>query len=280
MVTVTKKHGVVEEFNPEKIYNTAIRAGAPPDVARSISESVTQKVYDGISTSEILKTIKNLLRKVHIGLSARYDLKNALLKLGPTGFPFENFISSVINLHGYKTKIRQTVRGKCVLHEIDVIAEVETAEGVKRSIIECKFRNESEGYVGLKEAMYTYARFLDINEGSRIGTCKCVDDVWLVCNSKASDDAIQYSNCRGVKLITWNYPPGEGLRDLIHRAKAYPVTVLTTLNMETLAKLGGYNIVLVKELQAFNPDDFSNRFKIKKSMAERILQEAEAVLSF
>ncbi|MEM2906823.1 MAG: hypothetical protein QW739_01925 [Candidatus Odinarchaeota archaeon] len=280
MVTVTKKHGVVEEFNPEKIYNTAIRAGAPPDIARSISESVSQKAYDGISTSEILRNVKTLLRNVHVGLGARYDLKNALLRLGPTGFPFENFISSLIRLHGYKTKIRQTVRGKCVNHEIDVIAEVETAEGVKRSIIECKFRNESEGYVGLKEAMYTYARFLDISEGSRLGTCECSDDVWLVCNSKASDDAIQYSNCRGVKLITWNYPPGEGLRDLIHRVKAYPVTVLSTLNRETLAKLGVHNIILVKELKAFNVEDFSSRFKIKKSIAERILQEAEAVLTF
>ncbi len=277
---VVKKYGRVEDFNPQKIYNTIIRAGGSAEIAQKITDEVSKNVYDGISTAEILRIIKSKLRKMHIGLKARYDLKNALLSLGPTGFPFENFISSVINFQGYTTKTRQLIKGRCVVHEIDVIGELKVGDHVKRIIIECKFRNESEGYVGLKEAMYTYARFLDISEGSLIGLCDRFDEVWLVCNSKASDEAVQYSNCRGVKLITWNYPANESLRDIIHRFNAYPVTVLSTINRELLTRLVANNIILVKDLKQFNIEEFSRRFKIKKSSATRILEEADAVLSF
>ncbi len=272
MIRVVKKYGRIEDFNPQKVYNTIIRAGGSVELAQKITMDVSRRVYDGISTVEILRIIKSMLRKTHAGLHAKYDLKNALLKLGPTGFPFEDFISAVINFQGYTSKVRQLINGRCAVHEIDITGELKTGANVKRIIVECKFRNESEGYVGLKEAMYTYARFLDISEGNLNGLCERFDEVWLVCNSKASDDAVQYSNCRGVKLLTWNYPANEGLRDLIHRFNAYPVTVLTTLSKDLLTKLVANNIILVKDLKQFNVEEFSRRFKAK------ILSEVEATL--
>ncbi|WEU40662.1 MAG: ATP cone domain-containing protein [Candidatus Odinarchaeum yellowstonii] len=280
MLKVVKKSGVIEEYDPKKVYNTIIRAGGSVEIAKQITEEVSKKAYDGIHTSEILKIIKSSLRKMHIGLNARYDLKNALYRLGPTGFPFENFISALINFQGYTTKIRQFIKGRCVVHEIDVIGELNTGGDVKRIMIEAKFRNEDEGYVGLKEAMYTYARFLDISEGSLRGLCDRFDEAWLVCNGKASDEAVQYSSCRGVKLITWNYPPNESLRDMIHKFNAYPITVLTTLSRDLLSRLIDSNIILVKDLKQFKVEDFSKRFKIKKSSAAKIMQEVDATLSF
>jgi len=51
------------------------------------------------------------------------------------------------------------IKGKCVNQEIDVVAENPSG----RYMIECKFHNVPI-YTGLKEVMYTYARFLDVKD--------------------------------------------------------------------------------------------------------------------
>lgn len=56
-------------------------------------------------------------------LAIRYDLKRALMELGPSGYPFEKLISDLLRKFGYRTKTNLTLQGKCVSHEIDVIAE-------------------------------------------------------------------------------------------------------------------------------------------------------------
>lgn len=279
MVKVNKKFGKTEEFNAEKIYNTALRAGASPDLARTVSDKVSKRVYEGIRTSEILKMVKKFLGEERLGLASRYDLKKSLARLGPTGFPFETFIGSLLNIYGYKTRLRQLVRGRCVTHEIDVMAEISDSGGLIKAIVECKFRGDDDMYIGLKEALYTYARFLDINEGSLLGLCEPADEVWLVCNTKASDQAVQYSDCKKIKLLTWNYPPQNSLRDLIHRRNAYPVTVLSSLSRENLKRFMWSNIVLVRDLSAYTPSGLSEKFKIKRRNAEKILKEAAEVLS-
>ena len=45
------------------------------------------------------------------------------MKLGPTGYPFEDFIAKLLQADGYETKVRQILKGECITHEIDVIAE-------------------------------------------------------------------------------------------------------------------------------------------------------------
>ena len=79
MLKVVKKRGGIEEYDPKKVYNTIIRAGGSAEIAKQITEEVSKKAYDGIHTSEILKIIKSSLRKMHIGLNARYDLKRAFI---------------------------------------------------------------------------------------------------------------------------------------------------------------------------------------------------------
>jgi len=45
------------------------------------------------------------------------------MELGPSGFPFENYLSQILNEIGYKVQVGKIINGKCVTHEIDVIAE-------------------------------------------------------------------------------------------------------------------------------------------------------------
>ncbi len=44
----------------------------------------------------------------------KYHLKNAIMELGPTAFPFEKFIAGILEAEGYQTLTDQIVQGNCV----------------------------------------------------------------------------------------------------------------------------------------------------------------------
>ncbi|GEM_PF-5434870 len=48
--------------------------------------------------------------------------------------------------------------------------------------------------------------------------------------SGADGETISYAECSGLFLLGWDYPAGNGLRDIIDREKIYPITVLSSLN--------------------------------------------------
>lgn len=60
---VTKRDGRTEEFIPEKIVVSILRAGAPADVARQIAKDIQSKTKEKISTAEIRKIVLESLRK-------------------------------------------------------------------------------------------------------------------------------------------------------------------------------------------------------------------------
>jgi len=53
MVTVKKRNGRLEDFNPQKIVGSCIKAGASLGIANEIAESVSKKVHEKIPTSKI-----------------------------------------------------------------------------------------------------------------------------------------------------------------------------------------------------------------------------------
>ncbi len=195
-VHVVKRDGRMEEFNPKKVKRTIIRAGIDSKTASQILRRLEETIYDGITTDEILQIILDMLGRARGAEGRKYDLKRSLYRLGPDGFEFERFVARLLEEHGFRVEVNRIVHGRCVEHEIDVVAE----KGGKSYLVECKFHNMPI-YTGLKEAMYTYARFLDT---------AIFDEVWLITNTKFSDDAKRYAICQGMKLTGWNYPEGRG----------------------------------------------------------------------
>jgi len=112
------------------------------------SNDVYKKVLRAISEEKGLKA-----------LHQRYQLKNAIMKMGPAGFAFENYIESILEYYDYHVLgKRSKISGKCAMHEIDLIGR----KNDKKFLIECKYRSIRGAYVGLKESLYTHARFLDL----------------------------------------------------------------------------------------------------------------------
>jgi len=249
---VLKASGEREPFNSEKVYKACLRAGASPALAKSITDQIERILYDGISTREIYHEVRRLLEASRVEVAARYSLKEALMRLGPAGFPFETYIGEVLEEYGYETKLRAIVEGFCVKHELDIIAVKKAGSGWKTHMVECKYHNAPGIITGVKEVMYTYARFLDLKEGWEHGKCGRFDQAWLVCNTKSSLDAQAFARCRGIRLLCWRYPEGEGLESLIDRKALYPITVLPSLKSERVEEFSRNKIMLVKDLVTYD----------------------------
>ena len=121
-----------------------------------------EMLVEGMSTRKIYKTAFRLLRNVSRPMAARYKLKHAIMELGP-GFPFEQFVGELLNYKGYKTQVGVIIKGHCVNHEVDVIAEKDH----HHFMIECKFHNRQGLYVRCKNSTLHTITFLDVETSWR-----------------------------------------------------------------------------------------------------------------
>jgi len=265
--------GGLEKFDSNKIKRTCLRAGASNKLANKIAREVTKKSYDGISTKEILHITLNLLKKQEPFIAARYDLKGAIFRLGPAGFAFEHLVAEILKEYGYSTKVHSIINGACVSHEVDIIANRED----KNFMIECKYHNLPGIYTGLRDVLYTYARFLDLEDGFKKGLCQKFIQPWLLCNTKFSDDTVKYAKCKGMKLIGWNYPKSQGLEKMIEEKKLYPITMLRTLDRDSQEKLASVGLILIIDLLRMNTKELSELTRIPKKRLIIFIDEAKGI---
>ncbi len=243
MPQVTKADKRREEFNEENVINSIKRAGIQEAVRGKVLQHVESKLYDGIPTSEIYHHIIEFLGESNQPYSrSKYSLKESIMSLGPTGYPFEDFVAKLLQSDGYTTKVRQILRGECITHEIDVLA---TKNG-KTSMIEAKFHNNPGTRSQIHVGLYTQARFEDVKAHNGLS------EAWLVTNTKTTIDVNTYAQCKNIKVISWSYPDGGGLRDMIEKSRLHPVTILTSLNQSQKRTLLENHIVLCKEIN-LNP---------------------------
>lgn len=261
---VIKASGKKEKFNPDKIKGTMLRAGADEKFADEIVKKVEKEIYNGITTREILDTALEILHNKKPELAALYDLKRAIMNLGPTGFPFEKFFAKILKEHGYKIKIGQTIQGKITSHEIDI-----TAEKNSKYIIECKYHNQAGIYTGMKTALYVYARFLDLK--------KNFDIPWLATNTKFSNKVIKYAKGVNMKLTGWKYPEDENLQTLIHEKKLYPVTILKSVDKNIKGKLLKKGIVTIKDLIEYDFNELKSKIRIPEKILKQIIDESKKI---
>ncbi|MBR9682046.1 MAG: helix-hairpin-helix domain-containing protein, partial [Candidatus Aenigmarchaeota archaeon] len=171
------------------------------------------------------------------------------------------------------------VQGACVRHEIDVTAKKEVraeayVKKLRTYMIELKFHHAPGIYTGLKETLYTYARFLDLKEGFKKGLCEKFDQPWLVCNTKFSGDAIKYANCKNLRLIGWAYPTGDSLETMIDSKKLYPITAIRGLDRKTAKSLIDANIILCKDLIKMKIDTLQKKTGLSKIKLEQLVKKA------
>ncbi len=245
-ILIAKADGQLEPFNPEKLISSLMRAGAEHPLALDISRDIEADLYNGITTQEIYRRAFSKLRDARRGAAARYSLKRAILEFGPSGFPFEAYISELFRAEGAQTQIDQIIKGACVEHEVDVVVK---KDGVI-TFVEAKFHNAAGFKTDLKTVLYVKARLDDIAAARKNkGAVEPMRGL-VVTNTKFTSVAAQYAACAGVEVLSWEEPAGENLHDRIDAAGIYPITALTTINRREKMALLSQKIVLCRALGA------------------------------
>lgn len=269
-VLVKKANGELVVFSRDKLEQSMIRAGAADSIAEEITDLIVRELQPGMSTQTIYKRAFDLLKRRSVPAAGRYKLKNAIMELGPSGYPFETLISQIFHRAGFRTETGRIVQGQCISHEIDVWMEKKDHS----EIMECKFRNRAGDKIDAKITLYVYSRFLDVKEGTT-HLKKPVTGIWLVTNTRFSSDSIDFGKCRGMNLLGWNYPHGKSIRDLIDKHGLHPITCLSRLKKKEKKALLEHQLVLAHQLR-------ENEQKVARLLGDprrvkRVLQEAEDI---
>jgi hypothetical protein len=267
-VEVIKHSGERAKFSIDKLKNSLRKSGAQEDVVNQIANNVRDELYQGISTKEIYNRAFSLLKKKKKGFASKYKLKKAIYELGPTGFPFEKFIGALLFYSGYKVQTGQFLNGKCVAHEVDVVAH----KNGQYVVAECKFHSDEGRNCNVKVPLYIHSRYRDIlNFYGKNSNSEKPNEGWVVTNTRFTEDALKYGKCADLYLLSWDFPKDNGLKDRIDRLGLYPVTVSTLLSQREKQFLLSRDVVLCKQL--IDDDFYLDHLAISENRKARILEE-------
>lgn len=240
-IMIKKASGKMEAFNLGKLKASLERAGAGVDSIDIIIQDIESWVQDGVSTRELYDRAFKTLKRISTSGALLYRLKQAIISMGPSGFPFEHFIGELFKRQGYRVEVGVVVEGASVSHEMDVIA----TKANEQILAECKYSVKQGHSVSIQVPLYVNSRVIDIveklHEDSRNQDTKY--SAWIVTNGRFSPDSVKYSKCKGINLLGWDYPAGNALKDLIERQKMYPITILGSITVNEKKELMRRGIV-------------------------------------
>jgi hypothetical protein len=268
MIYVTKADGSKQPFDKQKIINTCLRLQATPEQAQSIADKIEAKAYDGIPTKKILQMVFQYMKKYRPAIGYQIDLKQAIAMLRSKP-DFEIFVAKLFEAMGYEVDTNLIIQGKCVEHEIDVIARKES----EIILVEVKHHVNHHTYSGLDVFLQLNSTLEDLKLGYESGknNFKFTRAI-LLCNTKVSDHARRYAWCKGLEFIAWKFPQEKGLERLIEEYKLYPITFLKEIERDEAYSLANAGIVTVKQLLD-DAEKISRKSGISKN---RILQLQKA----
>lgn len=265
-ILIKKADGESEPFDPAKLEHSLAHAGASSTIRARVLASVMHNLKSGMMTEDIYRHAFDILqREDSTPVAARYSMKRAVFALGPSGFPFEQFLAEILRGHGWTARTGVMLNGRCAPHEVDVLAE----KNGRRIGIEAKFHNDPGGKTDIKDALYVYARYEDLKHAPEASSR--VDEGWLVTNTQFTRNAIRYAQCSNLAIMGWDYPRTRGLLTMIEEARVHPLTALTTLTEGEKRRFLEKKIVLCREIQT--PHSLEE-FGIKPSRIPNIIQES------
>ncbi|MFA6522667.1 MAG: hypothetical protein WCT24_03700 [Patescibacteria group bacterium] len=272
---IKKSTGEVVAFDEQKVRTSIQKSGADVSVADAAMQAILPQVHDGMTTAELYAIVRAELKKIGGGFAGRYSLKKGIIALGPSGFPFEKYVAAILRAYGYTAQTpEEDIQGSCVWHEVDVLAQKDGRE----IFCEAKFRTDFLGLVHLKDVMATYARYLDLVDGSVLGHCPHFTEAWILTNGRFTDRGRAFGPCKGMKLTGWNFPKEETFASLVDHKALYPITVLETAKKYDLDVLLQRGLVLCHDIVSLEAQELAQRIGIDVAHAEELIAEAGEVV--
>lgn len=273
---VINLRGGKEPFSLAKVLKSAQRAGASKELAQRVALQIQKSIYPGIKTREIFDKVNKLLKKEDKQSSLRFSLREAMRRLGPSGFPFENYIADIFSAHRYEVFLNRKIKGKFAIHEIDFLAK----KNQVFYIGECKYRIFPGERIDLPILLAFYAKFLDLKTGGYFDSLKNVElKPIMVTNAKFSSQAIRYANGMGIELLGWRHPFNRGLESMIEAEKLYPITILPSFKGYLIESCSRAKLMLAKDILDDSPDKIAKIINIEKNKILPLVNEAKTLLS-
>lgn len=272
-IQILKASGEKEAFKKEKLIHSLKRSGADSTEVASVVQEMDEWMFDGVSSKDIYKKAFSLLKKKRLGAAARYRLKQAMMEMGPTGYPFEIFIGQIFKSLGYDVEVGITLDGVCVTHEVDVIA----TKGLTQCFVECKYYQRTGKNANVQVPLYIRSRVNDLIDKRRQSTRwdAFQFEGWIATNTRFTLDAISYGVCSGLNLLSWDYPEGNSLREIVDRERIFPITVLTKLTQADKQKLMEMGIVICRQLS--EKKHLLDEMGWDERKRKRVLKEAQVL---
>jgi len=273
---IINNQGEKEGFSFKKVYRGIIRTGAPRSLAKEIAQSVEKEIYPGITTREIYRKIKKLLNQEMPRPGMIFSLKEAMKKLGPTGFPFERYVGEIFSRQGFEVKLNQHLCGYCLDYEIDFLAQKDNL----LYIAECKYRNLSKSLIHSDTILAHQSLFLDLkktlsaDEKYKNFNFKSL----LVTNNKFTKSTIKYAQCVGTELLGWNFPHNRGLEYIIGKNKFFPITIFPSLKKDLAGVLASKKMMLAEDILKINPQKFARQQKVSLTEINSLIKEAKILI--
>lgn len=272
---VRKADGSLQDFEKEKVIRTCLRMGATREEAEWVAGEVEKKVYENIPTREILQLIFKYLGELKPKLKHQRDLREAISLLKPKP-DFELFIGKILEEYGYKIERNLIIPGRCVEHEVDVVAKRDE----ETLLVEIKHHYNHHTYTGLRVFLEAWAAYEDIREGFEKGNHNFnFTKLLVISNTKLSAHGKRFCECKGISYIGWRYPEERGLERLIETKKLYPISIMRNLEEKERDKLVNAGIVLIKQIASLKPEELHKKTKIPKEFCLKMIQKANEILS-
>ena len=272
-IHVTKYSGNSEKYDESKLRQSLMNAGAPESLIDKTVTAVRPHLHDGVSTQKIYKATLKFLQNSSKKLAGRYRLKEALFELGPSGVPFEKFVTELLNRLEYETEVGVFALGHCITHKIDIIAQNSDAY----ILVECKYYKRDEQRCNVNVPLYFQSRLQDVKKkwSKHPENTDIIYKGWVITNTRFSYDAEEYGNCVGLKLLSWDLPRKRGIKDLVEYLNLYPVTCLSSLTKKEKNQLLEKDIIFCRQIC----EDKKNleAAGINPRQINRIAKEAEEI---
>lgn len=274
-IFIRKASGEEELFETYKLERSLRNAGADNDLIEEIVKNIVDWLSTGLTTKNIYSRAFSLLRRTKTGAASRYKLKQAIMELGPTGYPFENYIGKLFEQQGFEVKVGQIIYGICVSHEMDVIA---TSKNVQH-LVECKYSSDQGKQISVQVPLYVRSRINDIIDKRKTFPeyAGFSFEGWVVTNTRFSADSLQYGKCSGLHLLAWDYPNGNGLKELIERLKIYPITILSNLTRKEIQHLLNQDIITCTQIK--NNPKVLDSLQLSKTKYSALMNEINEINS-
>ena len=272
---VLKRNGESEPFDKIKYVDSLSKAGFPESQIERAFKTIEASLYDGITTEEIYdKSLEVLKSEAEVEPVIKYSLKKAVLDLGPSGFPFEKLVSKIYEERGYKTETGVMLSGKCIDHEVDIVAYKEN----ELILIEAKFHNDPQIKTDTKVALYVKARIDDLLDSTfEIDENEYkMTQALLITNTGFTNNSKGYVQCVGTfDMISWSYPKRNGLLKMIEDERIHPVTSIPQLSKKEKTELIEMDCIYCKDL--LEDPGCLERARVTGSKREEVLQTAKLI---